>query len=260
VPPIDLIVIFTLGTFVMRSAGCVINDIADRDLDSHVQRTRSRPLATGELGLLQALWRFVGLCFVALVLIVFLNATTRWFALGGLAIAMSYPFMKRWTYLPQVVLGAAFSWGIIMAFSAVSRLVPPEGWLLFVTSLMWIVAYDTMYAMVDRDDDLKIGVKSTAILFGQADRLMVGVLQISALLGFTMLGQQLEFGRSYQVGLFAIGGLFVYQQYLIRDRDREGCLRAFLNNSWVGFVLFACVLAEIYVTPILASLLEDAPS
>ncbi len=261
VPSIELILIFTLGTFVMRSAGCVVNDMADREFDLLVQRTQSRPLASGELRLGQALWVFAGLCSLGLMLILFLNAASRWFALGGLAILTLYPFMKRWTYLPQVVLGAAFSWGIVMAFTAITGHVPPEGWLLFVASLLWIVAYDTMYAMVDRDDDLKIGIKSTAILFGQADRLMVGVLQVSALLAFGMLGEQLEFGLSYQAGLFAIGGLFVYQQVLIRNRERAGCFRAFANNTWVGFGLFASVIAELTLAPMLASLIAtDAPS
>lgn len=260
-PTVELIVIFTLGTFVMRSAGCVVNDIADRELDSLVQRTQSRPLASGEIQLGQAVIVFVGLCALGLILILFLNAATRWFALGGLAILTLYPFMKRWTYLPQVVLGAAFSWGIVMAFTAITEHVPKEGWLLFVASLLWIVAYDTMYAMVDRNDDLKIGVKSTAILFGQADRLMVGVLQVSALLAFVMLGKQLEFGLSYQAGLFAIGALFVYQQVLIRDRERAGCFRAFANNTWVGFGLFASVIAELTLAPMLVSLIAtDAPS
>ncbi len=261
IPPVELLVIFTLGTFVMRSAGCVVNDIVDRDLDPHVERTHSRPLASGELELAQALSLFVGLCSLGLILIVLVNATTRWFALGGLAIATLYPFMKRWTYLPQVVLGVAFSWGIVMAFTAITGHVPKQGWLLFVASLLWIVAYDTMYAMVDREDDLKIGVKSTAILFGQADRLMVGVLQVSALLAFAMLGQQLEYGLGYQLGLVAMGALFVYQQYLIRNRERNDCLRAFLNNTWVGFGLFACVLAELTLIPLLASLIAtNGPS
>ena len=261
IPPVELLVIFTLGTFVMRSAGCVVNDIADRDLDPHVERTNSRPLASGELELTQALSLFVGLCSLALILIVLVNAATRWFALGGLAIATLYPFMKRWTYLPQVVLGVAFSWGIVMAFTAVTEHVPKQGWLLFVASLLRIVAYDTMYAMVDREDDLKIGVKSTAILFGQTDRLMVGILQVSALLAFAMLGQQLEYGLGYQLGLVAMGTLFVYQQYLIRNREPADCLRAFLNNTWVGFGLFACVVAELTLIPLLASLVAtNGPS
>ena len=249
VPPVDLIAVFTLGVFIMRAAGCVINDLADRRLDPLVARTRGRPLATGAISVRGASGLFVGLCLAALVLLAWLNAITRWLAVAGLAIAMLYPFMKRWTHLPQVVLGVAFSWGIVMAFAAVSGAVPAPGWLLFVASLLWIVAYDTLYAMVDREDDLRAGIKSTAILFGAADRLMVGILQLGAWLGFALLGWRPGFGVAYGIGLALMAALFVRQQALIRGRDRDRCFKAFRNNIWVGFVLFAAVVVELSVLP-----------
>ncbi len=244
VPPAALIAVFTLGVFIMRAAGCVINDLADRRFDPLVARTRNRPLATGAISVRGALGLFAGLCLVALALLAWLNAAARWLAVAGLAISVLYPFTKRWTHLPQVVLGAAFSWGIVMAFAAVGGGVPATGWLFFVASLLWIVAYDTLYAMVDREDDLKAGIKSTAILFGAADRLMVGVLQAGAWFGFALLGWRSGFGVAYGAGLAVIVALFVYQQALIRERDRDRCFRAFLNNTWVGFALFAAVVAE----------------
>lgn len=243
-PPWHLIAVFTVGTFVMRSAGCVINDIADRDWDRFVARTRERPLTAGRVSEREALGLFAVLVLLAALLLVFVNPLTRALAVGGLALAVAYPFAKRWTYLPQVVLGAAFSWAIVMAYASVQSSVPPEAWLLFVASLFWIVAYDTEYAMVDRDDDLRVGIKSTAILFGGADRFMVGVLQAGALLTLALLGAQLELGTFYHAGLAAAAALFGYQQFLIRDRSRDGCFRAFRNNTWVGFALFAGVVLE----------------
>lgn len=254
IPPLTMIIVFTLGTLVMRSAGCVMNDYADREVDRHVERTRNRPLATGLISKFEALLVLAGLCTVALLLLVFLNPLTRWLAVAGLAIAMFYPFMKRWTYLPQVVLGAAFSWGMIMAFAAIQEEVPAVGWLLFVASVLWIVAYDTLYAMVDREDDIRVGIKSTAILFGNADRTMVGLLQLSALFALVMLGEQLEYWIFYQLGLIAVAGLFIYQQYLIRNRNREACFQAFANNVWVGFALFLGVVLELSLTQWLAAL------
>ena len=249
-PAVALLAIFTLGTFLMRAAGCVVNDIADRKLDGYVIRTSNRPLATGEISTGHALVLFFVLALLAASLLIFLNPLTRWLAVAGLGIAVSYPFMKRWTYLPQVILGAAFSWGEVMAFSAVTATVPAAGWLLFVGSLLWIVAYDTMYAMVDREDDLKIGIKSTAILFGPADRMIIGVLQVSALVAFTLLGEKLGYEEGYFAGIAAAAGFFAYQQYLIRNRERDDCFRAFANNVWVGFCLFAGVAFELSVTPL----------
>ncbi|MDH3644866.1 MAG: 4-hydroxybenzoate octaprenyltransferase [Gammaproteobacteria bacterium] len=255
-PPIGLIVLFTLGTFLMRAAGCVVNDYADRDFDGSVKRTADRPLATGAIAETSALIAFFILAFFSAVLLLFLNELARWLAVAGLAIAVSYPFMKRWTYLPQVVLGAAFSWGIVMAFAAVTGKVPTTGWLLFVASLFWIVAYDTMYAMVDRDDDLQIGVKSTAILFGSADRLMVGLLQAFTVVTLLLLGRRLEYQLLYTAGVWVGAGLFAYQQYLIRGRARDACFRAFANNVWVGFALFAGVVLETSAGDTVAAWLE----
>jgi 4-hydroxybenzoate polyprenyltransferase len=243
-PDWRLIFVFTLGTFIMRSAGCVINDFADRDWDRYVTRTRDRPVTSGRVSEREALALFGVLSLAAALLLAFLNPLTRWLAVAGFAIATLYPFLKRWTYLPQVALGAAFSWGLIMAFASVQNQVPPAAWLLFIGSLLWIVAYDTQYAMVDRDDDVRVGIKSTAILFGEADRFMVGMLQLGALSTLALLGAQLDLGIFYHAGLAAAAGLFAYQQYLIRHRDRDGCFKAFLNNVWVGFAVFAGVVLD----------------
>jgi 4-hydroxybenzoate polyprenyltransferase len=253
IPAPGLLIVFIIGTVLMRAAGCVINDIADRRLDGHVSRTLERPLATGSISTRSAIGFFGLLTVSAGLLLVFLNPLTRWLAVAGLSIAVVYPFMKRWTYLPHVILGAAFSWGLVMAFSAVQSRLPPEAWLLFVASLMWIVAYDTMYAMVDREDDLKIGIKSTAILFGSADRLMIGILQLSVLASLALLGDQLGYQTFYYLGLLAAAGLFTYQQYLIRHRDRQRCFSAFTNNVWVGFAFFAGVVLELSIVPLLTS-------
>ena len=244
-PPLHLVVIFTLGTFIMRSAGCVINDFADRKVDGFVERTKERPLVTGAISSKQALALFFGLIISAGLLLLFLNQTTQLLAFGGLALAIAYPFMKRWTHMPQVVLGAAFSWGIPMAWSAQGLAVPPVSILMFCTSLLWIVAYDTLYAMVDRNDDLKVGIKSTAILFGDLDKAMIGALQALTLAGLYLLGQKLGYAHAYYVGLVIILGLFVYQQWLIRDRDRMGAFAAFRNNILVGASLLTFTLTEL---------------
>jgi 4-hydroxybenzoate polyprenyltransferase len=251
-PPWHLVVVFTVGTFVMRSAGCVVNDFADRGWDRFVARTRERPLTSGRVSEREALVLFTALSAVAALLLMFLNPLTRALAVVGFVLAVVYPFAKRWTYLPQVVLGAAFSWAIVMAYASVLDRVPPEAWLLFVGSLLWIVAYDTQYAMVDREDDVQVGIKSTAILFGAADCFMVGLLQASALLTLALLGSQLELGTFYHLGLAAAAGLFVYQQYLMRDRSRPGCFKAFRSNTWVGFAIFAGVVLQTSVWPLAA--------
>jgi 4-hydroxybenzoate polyprenyltransferase len=262
VPASNLIAIFTLGTIVMRAAGCVINDFADREFDGHVRRTSARPLATGQIGEREALVLFVVLLFIALGLVLMLNVVTQRMAVIGAALAVLYPFMKRWTYLPQVVLGLAFSWAILMAFTATGAdpalgeaaafaevfglaAMPNEAWLLFVASVLWIVAYDTLYAMVDRPDDLKAGIKSTAILFGSADRFMVGLLQLCSLLALVLLGLQQPFGVIYFGALAVMAALFGWQQWLIRRRDLDACFRAFGNNVWVGFALLAGVALEL---------------
>lgn len=245
IPPLYLIVIFTVGTFTMRSAGCVINDYADRKVDGAVKRTKDRPLVTGAINERQALSLFVGLVAGSGFLILFLNTTTQLLAVAGLGLAIIYPFMKRHSHLPQVVLGAAFSWGILMAWSAQGLGVPREAGLLFIGSLFWIVAYDTEYAMVDRDDDLIIGIKSTAILFGDLDRFMICLLQSLALGTWFLLGVSLDYRNAFFIGLIVATGLFAYQQHLIRDRRRAGCFAAFKNNIWVGFALLTSTLIEV---------------
>ncbi len=244
-PSWSLLVVFTLGTIVMRAAGCVINDYADRHLDPHVARTRDRPLATRQITETQALTLFTVLLAIALLLIFFLNQHAQWLAIAGAGIATLYPFMKRWTYLPQVVLGAAFSWGIVMAFAATGAGVSEAAWLMFVASVLWIVSYDTLYAMVDREDDLRVGIKSTAILFGRADRAMVAALQVSTVVALSMLGWRLHYGVGYFLGVAVAAGLFVYQQVLISDRSPASCFAAFRNNVWVGFALFAGTVVQL---------------
>lgn len=239
VPPVGILAAFVVGTFLARSAGCVINDIADRKFDAHVARTRGRPLATGEVSLTGALVLLAILAVACLAVVLTLNRLAQALALGGALVAAVYPFLKRWTHWPQAALGVAFSWGIPMAFAAVNGSVSGAAWLLFAASLVWIVAYDTIYAMVDRDDDLGVGVKSTAILFGRADRLIVAALQLVVLVLLLGLGIVLALGPAYYLAVAVIGGLFVYQQWLIRRREREPCFRAFGNNVWVGFALFA---------------------
>jgi 4-hydroxybenzoate polyprenyltransferase len=246
-PSITLVIVFSLGTLLMRSAGCVINDFADRDWDRHVKRTSARPLTTGAVSQRAAIALFAGLSLLSLLLLVFLNAPTRWLAVGGFLIAVIYPFTKRWTHLPQVVLGAAFSWGLLMAFTSHGGTLPAAAWLLFAGSVLWIVAYDTEYAMVDRDDDLRVGIRSTAILFGSADRLIIALLQFSALACFALFGETWGCGAGYWAGLCAMALTFLWQQRLIRDRGRDACLRAFLNNAWSGLAFFLGVLIDVHL-------------
>jgi len=231
--------VFVLGVLVMRSAGCVINDFADRDIDPHVERTRNRPLASGRVSTREALGLFVALMLVALSLVLTLNRLTIALALAGGALATLYPFMKRYTYLPQVHLGLAFSWSIPMAWAALTGALPPLAWLLLTGNLIWTVAYDTIYAMVDRDDDLMVGVKSTAILFGDLDRAFIAGMQVTVLVVLALAGRQAALGIIYDISLAVAGALFAYQQWLIRDRERASCFKAFLNNNWVGAVIFA---------------------
>lgn len=244
VPSIQNLVIFVLGVIVMRAAGCVINDFADRKIDGRVERTKDRPLATGAVSSREALGLFVALCLIAFTLVLFTDPFTIKLSVGGLILAFCYPFMKRHTHLPQVVLGAAFAWGIPMAYAAEAGGLHEGVWLIYVAVVLWTVAYDTFYAMVDRDDDLKIGVKSTAILFGEQDRLMTGVLQIMALYALMLVGNRFELGTFYYLGLAVAAGLFGYQQWLIRFRARAACFKAFLNNNWVGVAVFVGILMD----------------
>ncbi|MGY4877725.1 4-hydroxybenzoate octaprenyltransferase [Vreelandella aquamarina] len=239
VPERSLLLIFVAGVYAMRAAGCVVNDYADRHFDGHVKRTKNRPLANGRISEREAQWLFAGLVAVAFVLVLLTNLFTILLSLGGVVLAFIYPFMKRYTHFPQVVLGAAFSWAIPMACGAVLGYVPLEGWLLFGANLLWTVAYDTEYAMVDRDDDLKIGIKSTAVLFGQADRLIIGLLQLATLVLLAAVGWRLALGGFFWLGLVAMAATFVHQQVLILGRERDACFQAFLNNHWSGLLIFA---------------------
>jgi 4-hydroxybenzoate polyprenyltransferase len=234
-----VLTVFVLGVVLMRSAGCVINDYADRGFDPHVERTRERPLAAGHVTPREALALFVVLSLMAFALVLTLNGLTIALSFGGAFLAASYPFMKRVTHLPQFYLGVAFGWGIPMAFAAQRGALPGVAWLLFFANVCWAMAYDTAYAMVDRDDDLKIGVKSTAILFGDYDRLMIGVLHALTLGLLALAGLTARLGVGYYVGLGVAAGFALYQQWLIRGRVREACFRAFLNNHWFGAAVFA---------------------
>lgn len=246
-PSIKVLIIFVIGTFLMRSAGCVINDYADRNLDGSVERTRERPLVTGAVTERTAIILFVVLILSAFGLVLLTNRLTITLSFAAVLLAATYPFMKRYTHLPQVVLGAAFSWGIPMAFAAQSGSLPPALWLLYAGNLLWTVAYDTQYAMVDREDDLKAGIKSTAILFGKYDRLMIGLLQAASLVCFALLGQAFALGNVYLLGLVCIALLFGYQHSLIKARDRAACFAAFLHNNRVGLVLFAAVALDLSI-------------
>lgn len=244
-PSLLNLVVFSLGVFVMRSAGCVINDFADRKIDGAVKRTAQRPLAAGLISSGEALSLFFLLIVIAFILVLFLGWKTVILSFGALLLAFSYPFMKRYTQLPQVVLGAAFGWAIPMAFMAVTGSTPLLAWLLFTANIVWTVAYDTMYAMVDRDDDLKIGVKSTAILFGRADRVIIFVLNVTFVGLLGLIGYMSQLAVPYWLGLFAACAFLFYQQLLIHNRNRERCFKAFLNNHYVGMVVFIGLVASL---------------
>lgn len=242
IPPLSVLLVFVLGVIVMRAAGCVINDYADRKVDGHVKRTAARPLASGLVSEKEAKLLFVGLALLAFVLVLTMNRMTILLSVVGLALAWVYPFMKRYTHLPQVVLGAAFGWAIPMGWAAVSESLPLVCWLVFFANLCWTVAYDTQYAMVDRDDDLKIGVKSTAILFGRYDKLIIGLLQLATLGLMVVVGLLLNLNGAFYWSLLLAAGLFIHQQKLIAQRERDPCFQAFLNNNYVGLVMFIGIL------------------
>jgi 4-hydroxybenzoate polyprenyltransferase len=244
VPSIKNLVIFILGCFLMRSAGCVINDYADRNIDKHVKRTKDRPLASGQITHIEAIDLFLVLSGMAFMLVLFTNWFTVLLSVGGILLAACYPFMKRYTYFPQVVLGAAFSWSVVMAYAAETNTLPKEVWLIYIAVTVWTVAYDTFYAMVDRDDDLKIGVKSTAILFGDFDRLITALLQMFVVFVLMLIGYRFELGIIYYFSTIIAAALFAYQQLLIQDRKREDCFKAFLNNHWVGAIVFIGIAAD----------------
>jgi 4-hydroxybenzoate polyprenyltransferase len=245
-PDFHLLVIFILGSITMRAAGCAINDYADRDFDAHVERTKNRPLATGELEPKQALYCFFAASGFAVFLVLLTNPLTMAMAAIGAILTSLYPFLKRWTYLPQIWLGLAMNWGIVMAYTAQSGQLTPGIGVFYCAAICWTVAYDTCYAMVDRDDDIKLGVKSIAILFGEQDKMMIGILQALTLAALYIGGQRFEFNSIYFWSLLPVIALFAYQQWLIRDRSRAGSFSAFINNKWLGpIVLIAIWLGQI---------------
>nr|MBF0684244.1 4-hydroxybenzoate octaprenyltransferase [Pseudomonas sp.] len=243
-PSVKHVAIFVLGVILMRAAGCVINDFADRNFDGHVSRTRGRPLATGKVTPKEAWILFAILVAVSFVLVLLTNAPTIWLSFGALGVASLYPFMKRYTYYPQVVLGAAFSWGMLMAFTAETGSLPPEAWLLFVANLVWTVAYDTYYAMADREDDLKIGIRSTAILFGEADRIVILMLQGLALFCLLLAGARFELGVFFHLGLAVAAACFIWEFLITQSRDAQVCFRAFLHNHWAGLAILVGIVLD----------------
>ena len=236
--------VFVTGVILMRSAGCAINDYADRHVDGKVKRTKQRPLASGKITEREALTIFVTLALCAFVLVLLLNELTIWMSIGGILLAASYPFMKRYHYLPQVHLGAAFGWAAPMAYTAQANEITSMTWLIFLATILWATAYDTMYAMVDYDDDIQIGVKSTAILFGNQDKLIIGIIQIMLILNLLLIGHRAELSGFYYLGVAGASLFAAYQQYLIKDRKKELCFQAFLNNNWFGLVLFIGVFLD----------------
>jgi len=247
VPDMRVLAVFVAGVFLMRSAGCAINDFADRDIDPHVERTKDRPLAAGRISSKETLIVFASLSITAFSLVLLMNTLTIYMSFVGVALAASYPFAKRYHYMPQVHLGAAFGWAAPMAFTAQANEITVVTWLIFMATVLWATAYDTMYAMADREDDLKIGVKSTAILFGEADRLIIGLLQILLIFDLILIGNISKLGLYYFIALMVASGLAIYQQFLIKDRDRQKCIQAFLNNNWFGLVVFVGIFVDYWV-------------
>ncbi len=245
-PREDILWIFIAGVVVMRSAGCAVNDYADRNIDPHVTRTRDRPLAAKRIRGREAIAVYLLLSLTALALIWPLNWLTRYYAIAGAGLALAYPFMKRITSLPQAWLGMAFSWSIPMAFAALTNSVPEVAWWLFACALLWTVVYDTMYAMADRADDLRAGVRSTATLFGDWDRWILGILQLLIIMGLLEVGASLNFGWRYQTGLLAGAGCFVWQQILIRRRSAPDCFKAFVQSHYFGLCVFLGLVMEYF--------------
>ena len=247
-PGWHLLFVFTLGTLFTRSAGCIVNDVVDRGIDGSVERTRNRPLVLGQVTVMAALCFMAILLFAALILVLTTNWLTVLLACGGAITALIYPFMKRYTYMPQAILGLAFSFGTLMAFSATTGEVPQVAGLLMIANIIWTVAYDTEYAMVDRNDDLLLGLKSSAILFAELDKAAIATLQVLFLIIMYAAAEPVGLGTWYMLGLGCAAGLFIYQQYLIRDRDRDGCFAAFLNNHWCGLGIFVGVLLHYWTS------------
>ena len=243
-PDLLVLTVICLGVVLMRAAGCVINDYADRNFDPHVERTKQRPIAAGKVSPKEALLVFMVLCCCAFGLVLLLNSYTVLLSFIAVFLAVSYPFMKRYTQLPQAYLGIAFGWAVPMAFSAQTNTIPPVAWVMYLAVVLWALVYDTMYAMVDKDDDLKIGVKSTAILFGAYDRHIMAGLQITILGLLLAVGQMAHTGWPYYGGMLVAAGLSVYQQKLIFHREKALCFKAFLNNNWFGLAVFAGLAAD----------------
>ena len=237
-PNTKILVVFLFGVFLMRSAGCILNDIIDKDFDKFVTRTQNRPLASDKLSSIEAFIVAVSLIFIAFLLVLTTNTLTVQLSFVAIILAGTYPFLKRHTYLPQFFLGLTFGWSIPMAFAATTNSIPKIAWLLLIANILWAVVYDTIYAMIDREDDLKIGIKSTAILFDDADRFIIGLIQSLALIALIIIGQQASLNTIYYFSLIIGGCLFLYQLYLIRNRDPKKCMQAFLNNNWFGLVVF----------------------
>jgi len=237
-PDFDILVIFTLGVFIMRTAGCVINDFADQKIDIHIVRTQGRPLVTGEISSNSALVLFGLLLLVALGLVLQTNILTIKLSLIALLLATLYPFTKRWTNLPQLVLGAAFGMSVPMAFSAQTGVIPLNAWLVFIATLVWTLIYDTFYAMADRDEDVKIGVKSTAILFAKYDQIIITLLQILLIVVFVLIGNNFNLGLIYDFSLVIISFFMIYHQFLLKKRQKEEYFKAFLNNNFIGMTVF----------------------
>ncbi|MBP3983859.1 4-hydroxybenzoate octaprenyltransferase [Pseudoxanthomonas helianthi] len=247
IPPLWTLFVFTAGVWLTRSAGCVVNDYADRWLDPQVERTKSRPLATGEVSGREALLVFAVLMVVAFALVLTLNRLTMWLSFVGLFLAASYPYLKRYTYLPQVYLGMAFGWGIPMAFAAVQGKLPALAWVLYAANILWSTAYDTWYAMVDRDDDIRAGSKSTAILFGDLDLVIQGILYALFFVALALVGRQAGLGAYYWAGIGVAALLVVYEFVIARKRERAACFKAFLHNNWVGAAVFAGIAVELAI-------------
>ena len=249
-PSLFLLTTFVVGSVVMRSAGCTTNDLADRKLDGFVERTRSRPLVTGEVSVSEAMCLLAALLALALWLVMQTNWLTVQLSIVGAVLTIIYPFMKRFTHLPQVVLGAAFSWSIPMAFAATSENLPSGLWWLFIANLLWVVVYDTQYAMVDREDDLQVGIKSTAILFGDLDTRVILVLQVLCLLSFVATGLSFGLGAIYFISIALVGALFLRHRKLINNRSRETCFQAFNESKWIGLIVTVGLLGHYSVSTV----------
>ena len=237
-PKLDLLLIFTLGVVLMRSAGCVINDYADRNIDKFIERTQYRPITSGEISATNALKIFFGLISVAFCLVLLTNLLTMQLAVVAALLAILYPFTKRWTHLPQFVLGTAFAMSVPMAFAATNNFIPASAWWIFAATIIWTVIYDTMYAMSDREEDIKIGVKSTAILFATYDRLILGLLQITLILVFFKISEIFKMSIFFDISILLASTLMVYHQFLIKNREKTACFKAFLHNNYIGMVIF----------------------